>query len=137
MPPLSFTEARALVIDTVRRARAVPSVEYVDLTKADGRVLAVGVRADRDYPPFDRSMRDGFALRASDAPGTLTVIGEVRAGERFEGEVQAGQAVEIMTGAPLPDGTDAVVMVEHVRVEGDLVGIENRVTPGAHVSSLG
>lgn len=137
MPPLSFSEARALVIDTVGRARPLPGVEFVDLAEADGRVLAAPLGADRDYPPLDRSMRDGFAVRASDVPGTLTVIGEVRAGERFGGEVQAYQAVEIMTGAPLPDGADAVVMVEHVRVEGDLVSIENRVTPGHNVSPRG
>jgi molybdopterin molybdotransferase len=137
MPPLSFLEARALVIETVSRGRALPGVEFVRLADADGRVLAEGVSADRDYPPLDRSMRDGFAVRAADVPGTLTVIGEVRAGERFHGDVQAGQAVEIMTGAPLPDGADAVVMVEYVRVVGDLVTFEKRVTPGHNVSPRG
>jgi molybdopterin molybdotransferase len=76
-------------------------------------VLAEDIPADRDYPPFDRSARDGFAVRASDVPGDLLVIGEVRAGEKFDGEITTGQAVEIMTGAPLPQGADAVVMVEH------------------------
>ncbi len=137
MPPLSFSEARALVIDTVGRARALPALETIDLGEADGRVLARGINSDRDYPPFDRSMRDGFAVRAADVPATLTVIGEVRAGERFVGEVQAGQAVEIMTGAPLPDGADSVVMVEHVRVEGDQVSIENPVKAGQNVSLRG
>jgi molybdopterin molybdotransferase len=137
MPPLSFLEARALVIDTVSRGRVLPGVEFIRLAEADGRVLAEGVNADRDYPPLDRSMRDGFAVRAAEVPGTLTVIGEVRAGERFQGDVQAGQAVEIMTGAPLPDGADAIVMVEHVRVEGNLVTLEKGVTPGHNVSPRG
>jgi molybdopterin molybdotransferase len=137
MRPLSFLEARAIVIDRVRRGRGLPGVEFVDLAKADGRVIAASVNADRDYPPFDRSMRDGFAVRAADVPGSLKLIGEVRAGERFDGQVQAGQAVEIMTGAPLPEGADAVVMVEHVRVEDDLVTIESCVIPGHNVSPRG
>ena len=74
-------------------------------------------RADRDYPPMDRSVRDGFAVRAADTPGSLLVIGEVRAGDLFRGEVGAGEAVEIMTGAPVPRGADAIVMVEHVTRE--------------------
>jgi molybdopterin molybdotransferase len=137
MSPLSFLDARALVIEVVSQGRAIPGIEFVDLANADGRVLADGVNADRDYPPLDRSMRDGFAVRAADLPGTLTVIGEVRAGERFSGDVQAGQAVEIMTGAPLPDGADAVVMVEDVRVEGDRVTFEEQVTPGHNVNPRG
>ena len=115
----------------------MPQIEVVDLAEADGRVLAEPVYADRDYPPLDRSVRDGFAVRAADAPGTLTVIGQVRAGERFEGEVQAGHAVEIMTGAPLPEGADAVVMVEHARVEGDLVILDHRLSPGVNIGSRG
>ena len=81
---------------------------------AAGRVLAEEIRADRDFPALARSVRDGFAIRAQDIPGTLRVIGEVRAGDRFSGAIAAGEAVEIMTGAPVPRGADAVVMVEHV-----------------------
>jgi len=75
-------------------------VEDVALGDAAGRVLAVGVAADRDAPAVGRSARDGYAVRAADVPGTLEVIGEVRAGERFAGVVGPGQAVEIMTGGP-------------------------------------
>jgi molybdopterin molybdotransferase len=134
---LPFSEARSIILDAVGKGRVPPRIEFVDLADADGRVLAEPVCADRDYPPLDRSVRDGFAVRAADAPGTFTVIGEVRAGERFEGEVQAGQAVEIMTGAPVPDGADAVVMVEHVRVKGDQVSIEHRLSPGVNISPRG
>ncbi|MDQ6701523.1 MAG: molybdopterin molybdotransferase MoeA, partial [Acidobacteriota bacterium] len=82
-------------------------------------VLAEEVRSDRDYPASNRSVRDGFAVRSVDVPGELRVIGEVRAGEWFHGAVGAGEAVEIMTGAPLPEGADAVVMVEHVTRTGE------------------
>lgn len=137
MTPLSFSEARALVIDTVGRARQLPDIEMVELVDADGRVLCAPFGADRDYPPFNRSTRDGFALRAADVPGTLTVIGEVRAGSRFEGEVHAGEAVEIMTGAPVPDGADAVAMVEHVRVQDGRVKVEDQLAPGQNVCLRG
>lgn len=86
------------------------------MAQAVGRVLAEEVRADRDQPPFDRSTRDGFAVRAADLvaePRSLTCVGTVAAGERFAGQLAAGECVEIMTGAPLPEGADAVVMVEH------------------------
>jgi molybdopterin molybdotransferase len=89
----------------------------VSLLAAAGRVLAAPILADRDQPPFDRATRDGFAVRAEEiASGArLRVTGQVRAGERWTGgEVDAGAAVEIMTGAPVPEGADAVVMVEHV-----------------------
>ncbi len=89
------------------------AVESVGLTACPGRVLAEDVFADRDYPPFHRSMRDGFAVRAADLNSDLKIIGEVRAGQTFNGVVGPGQAVEIMTGAPMPEGADAVLMVEH------------------------
>ncbi len=97
-------------------------------------MLAEPVRADRDYPPVSRSVRDGFAVRAADLPGELFVIGEVRAGEAFSGEVQPGQAVEIMTGAPMPRGADSVVMVEHCKVNGDRVQVPRTLAPGENVS---
>ena len=106
------------MLDTVRTARAAPPAESVALEAVAGRVLAESIAADRDYPALARSVRDGYAVRAIDSPGELEVIGEVRAGESFSGEVGARQAVEIMTGAPVPHGADAVVMLEHVRREG-------------------
>ena len=108
-------------MDTVRNARTAPPVESVALEATAGRVLAEPIAADRDYPALARSVRDGYAVRAIDLPGELEVIGEVRAGESFSGEVGARQAVEIMTGAPVPRGADAVVMLEHVRREGTRV----------------
>lgn len=137
MPPLPFSVARSTILEAVGSARVLPGMEFVDLAEADGRVLAAAVYADRDYPPFDRSMRDGFAVRAADLPGTLKVIGEVRAGSRFDGQVQAGQAVEIMTGAPVPNGASAVAMVEHVRVDGESVFIDHSLSAGLNISPRG
>ena len=98
---LSFEQARECVLRTVTPAM---TQEPVGLLESNGRVLAEQILADRPYPPFARSARDGFAVRAADVPGELRVIGEVRAGEAFSGEVGPGETVEIMTGAPLPEG---------------------------------
>ncbi|MEI9813989.1 MAG: gephyrin-like molybdotransferase Glp [Acidobacteriota bacterium] len=116
---LTFEQARATVLRETLQRRTLPAVETIPALTADGRILAEDVAADRDYPPFPRSARDGFAVRAAELPGTFDVIGEVRAGSVFEGSVGAGQTVEIMTGAPVPDGADAIVMVEHVTRDGD------------------
>jgi len=104
---------------------------------ASGRVLAGEIVADRDYPPFPRSARDGFAVRSSDLPGELRVIGEVRAGTVFDGAVGAGEAVEIMTGAPLPAGADQVVMVEHTVRDGSRVHIDRPGNPGDNFGPKG
>jgi molybdopterin molybdotransferase len=89
--------------------------EMVPLLSCGNRVLAEAVTAERDQPPFHRSTRDGFAMRAADAAGSLSVVGQIRAGERWSGAaLEHGSAIEIMTGAPVPEGADAVVMVEHV-----------------------
>lgn len=123
-----------MVLNTVRGA---PPVEEAALDAAAGRVLAEDVAADRDAPALARSVRDGFAVRAIDLPGTLDVIGEVRAGDRFTGEVGARQAVEIMTGAPLPAGADAVVMVEHTRRNGNHVVIDRAAEPHQFINPRG
>src|SRR5579875_1004424 len=112
-----FDEALEMVL---RRGASVEktSVERLALLECLGRVLAKDVAADRDQPPFARSARDGFAVRAAEvSAGTeLRVSGLVRAGEQWGGPALArGEAIEIMTGAPVPDGADAVVMVEHVK----------------------
>jgi molybdopterin molybdotransferase len=113
VPALTFLDARATVVREVLAHRVLTAIEIVSLEDAATRVLAEDIAADRDYPPFNRSVRDGFAVRSGDMPGRVRIIGEVRAGERFQGSVNAGEAVEIMTGAPVPDGADAVVMIEH------------------------
>ena len=137
VPPLTFHEARACVLSTVRGARQACAVEEVAMRDAAGRVLAEDVAADRDTPALARSVRDGYALRAADAPGELQVIGEARAGGRFGGFVGPGQAVEIMTGAPVPDGADAVAMVEYTRREGDRVRIDRPAAPQQFINPRG
>jgi molybdopterin molybdotransferase len=123
VPPKTFSEAREAILTEIGSTRAMPSMEEAQLAQAAGRVLAEDIAADRDTPALSRSMRDGYAVRALDLPGELEVIGEVRAGERFSGEVGRGQAVEIMTGAPVPAGADAVVMVEHTHRGNSTVAI--------------
>jgi molybdopterin molybdotransferase len=135
--PLRFEAARRCVIDRVSEHRKLPRIERVSLECAAGRVLAEDVHADRDYPPYPRSIRDGFAVAAAGFQGRANVIGEVRAGEVFNGSVSTGQAVEIMTGAPLPQGTDAVIMIEHVEREGDAISTNRQVSPGDFVTAPG
>jgi len=115
-----------------------PATEHVPLAICSGRILAEDIAADRDYPPFNRSVRDGFAVRSQDLPGTFQVIGEARAGGMFDGMVGKGQAVEIMTGAPVPEGADAVVMVEHCERHDDGTISTDRVLPSStHIAPRG
>jgi len=134
---LSFEQARACVLREVSAGRGSLLTEQIPSLEAAGRILAEEITADRDYPPFPRSARDGFAVRAADLPGELTVIGEVRAGEIFHGLVGPGGAVEIMTGAPLPDGADVVVMIEHTERAGKLVRISRSFKPGENFGAQG
>jgi len=136
--PLTFLDARALVLRQVRSHATALATELIALDACAGRVLAADIAADRDYPPFDRSVRDGFAVRSGDLPGRVRVIGEVRAGEKFSGSVQAGEAVEIMTGAPVPEGADAVVMVEHcTRHEDGTVETDHAAAGGSNIAPAG
>jgi molybdopterin molybdotransferase len=143
---LPFEAAREKIIEVVRArsaAQAIPteSIEFAnDPAGALGRVLAEDVIADRDYPPFDRSVRDGFALRATDAaqPGArLRLIGESRAGVAFNGTVDAGTCVQIMTGAALPRGADSVVMQEFAHPNGASVEFERAAERGQHIVPAG
>ena len=113
MAALSFIDARSTVLRELGNVMPPTAIESIGFAQCAGRVLAEDIFADRDYPPFHRSTRDGFAVRAADLELNLRIIGEVRAGQVFTGTVQAGEAVEIMTGAPMPAGADTVLMVEH------------------------
>ncbi len=117
----------------IRKPASLP----IDLEAADGRVLAQDVYADRDYPTLDRSARDGFAVRSADMPGRVRVTGEVRAGESFSGSVQPGEAVEVMTGAPVPAGADTIVMVEHVERDGDFITYRADAPLGQFINQRG
>lgn len=114
--------------------------EQVELEQALGRTLAGDARSELSLPPFANSAMDGFAVRAADtaaAPVTLVIRGEARAGAPFDGEVVAGSAVRIATGAPLPAGADAVVRVEETAIEDDGVLIGIAVTAGTDVRVAG
>jgi len=139
---LSFEDARRVVEEQAAHVQA-RGTEPVDLLVAGGRVLAELVLADRDLPPFPRSTRDGYAVRAGDLaqlPATLDVIGEIKAGEKIDripSRVGSGQAVAIMTGAPVPAGADAVVMVEYTTGHGERVEVARGVAAGENVVPRG
>ena len=122
---LPFDQALKEVLSQARSPVGARGVGVEELLAGAGRVLAAAVVADRDQPAFDRATRDGYALRAGDVGGELRVVGSVRAGEEWVGkDLGEREAIEIMTGAPVPAGADAVVMVEHVVVEGDALRVE-------------
>ncbi len=137
MATVTFQEGVASVRRQLMSHRSRPETEIVGLLEAAGRVLATDAVADRNYPPVARSVRDGFAVHSLDLPGRLKVIGEVRAGETFSGTLQRGAAVEIMTGAPVPDGADQIVMVEHTTRDGDFVTTERAAAASEFVNHAG
>ncbi len=130
---LTLEEAQELVL---ARVRPLPP-ELVPIAEASGRVLAEDVRARVDLPPFASSAMDGFAVRASDLPGTLEVVGESAAGRPYEAAVEAGCAVAISTGAVVPDGADAVVPIESVVSKANRVELAVGAVPGAHIRPRG
>jgi molybdopterin molybdotransferase len=137
---LSFEDARRVVED--RAAQLTPGVaETLDLLHAAGRVLAEPITADRDIPPFPRSTRDGYAVRAADLatlPARLKVIGEIKAGpSQPPSTLIRGQACSIMTGAPVPQDADAVVMVEYTSLQADTVEITKGVASGENFVAQG
>ncbi len=143
---MTVEEARELVFERVSRLE----IERVALLDSLGRVLAQPMASDIDVAPFDNSAMDGFALRAADlagatedAPIALEVVAHIGAGDYWEGEVGAGQAARIMTGAPVPAGADSVVMVERTHVLsgdggiGSSVAFELEPTFGEHIRRRG
>ena len=124
-------------------ATALPS-ESVPVLECTGRVLAADVQAEVDVPGFDRSAMDGYAVRGEDSfgassygPVALVMVGESLPGRPFAGRVEAGQAVRIMTGAPLPDGADAVVMAEVCDERDGRVELREPVAPQKNVGRTG
>ncbi len=136
---LTFPEARRKVEELAREV-VRPAVEDAPIADAGGRVLAEDVRADRPYPPFNRAARDGYAVRAADTasvPALLNLAGSIKAGISPTNELRSGECIEIMTGAPLPVGADAVVMVEHTSRDGDRVTFERSVAAGENFVPAG
>lgn len=131
---ISIAEA----IDIIRQRSEPLGAERVALSDALGRVLAETVVADSDLPPFNRAQMDGYAVRAADtigAPVRLRIVGEAAAGRGWHSRMQAGEAVRIMTGAPVPAGADSVQQVELTREldQGALVEIDRPTAPGQFI----
>jgi len=138
---LSFEEARHVVEAHAARLRP-RGKELADLLDAAGQVLAEPIVADRNFPPFPRAARDGYALQAADLanlPVKLEVVGEIKAGAAPESsfELHSGEAAAIMTGAPAPSGADAVVMVEYTTRHGKQVEISRGVSAGDNIVPAG
>jgi len=140
---LSVSEARERILVNILPVES----QTVSLHRAAGRVLACDISAETDLPLFDNSSVDGFALNAADLnyPRTLNVVADIRAGDYSEIPIQPEQAARIMTGAPIPPGTEAVVMVEdtdfNLRTPGtpapNTVTIHKSVRPGENIRRRG
>ena len=129
---IPLAEAQATILDAV----SVPAPRSFAVRGARGLVLAQDVVAGEAVPPFANTGMDGYAVRAADTPGTLRVVGELPAGRAPTIAVGPGEAIRIMTGAPMPEGADAVVMVERTRVDGEQIVVEV-AQPGEHVRRAG
>ncbi len=139
---------RRWTVDDARRwldaHLALLGSERVALSRSAGRVLAEGITSHYNVPGFARAMMDGFALRAADTLGAtvynrlaLKVVGESLPGRGFGGAVQAGEAVRIMTGAPLPAGADAVLPFEQTEYAAGRLSVQGEVAPGKNVGRVG
>jgi len=136
---LSFEEARHLVEEQASHVRPTGK-ELVELLDATGLVLAEPVLADRNFPPFPRATRDGYAVRAVDLaelPVSLHLTGEVKAGAEATMRLGPGEAAAIMTGAPVPPGADAVVMIEYTSRTDEQVEINKQTAPGENIVPAG
>lgn len=142
-PPqiLTFEAARHLVEEHARTLRP-RGRELLSLLDAGGRILAEPIHADRNIPPFPRATRDGYAVKSADVqsiPAHLQVVGEVKAGSAI-GDIPplaSGKAITIMTGAPVPEGADAVLMIEHTSRNGDRIEITKSVSEGENIVPVG
>jgi molybdopterin molybdotransferase len=136
---LSYEQARNKVIEEVGKKRGPRAAAGVSVWEALGLVLAQEVKTDREYPPFDRSTRDGYAVRSKETtPGaTSKCVGEIKAGDTVREAVAPGTCWQIMTGAAVPAGADSVVMIEQTSREGDLVRFERGAQRGQNIVPRG
>jgi molybdopterin molybdotransferase len=136
---LTYEQARNKVIEQVGKRKGPRATDVVSVWDALGLVLAQEVQTDREYPPFDRSTRDGYAVRSKEAsPGAqLKCVGEIKAGDTVREALAAGTCLQIMTGAAVPAGADAVVMIEHTSREAEVVRFERAAQPGQNIVPRG
>jgi len=136
---LSYEQARNKVVEQVGKRKGPRATAVVSVWDALGLVLAQEVQTDREYPPFDRSTRDGYAVHSKEAvpAAQLKCVGEIKAGDTVREALAAGTCLQIMTGAAVAAGADAVVMIEHTSREGDLVRFERAAQPGQNIVPRG
>lgn len=142
--PISVSKAVSRTLSEVKILKA----ESISIDECDGRILADDILADHDVPPFDRSPYDGFAIHANHTEGAsrdkraeFKVVAKIAAGEIAEQALNIGEAMRIMTGAPIPEGADAVVMLEHVeeinKNSQAFIRIEDEYVSGQNISRKG
>lgn len=139
---ISLHEAMNIIMDSIK---PINKIETIALTEGVGRVLAEDIISQIDVPPFDRAAEDGYAIMAEDtfganyqSPKTLKVIGSIDAGEVFDGRISKGECVQIATGAPIPEGANAVVRVEDTeKIGSNEIRVFRAVPPGFDVSPQG
>jgi molybdopterin molybdotransferase len=136
---LTFEQAREQVIAQVSKIKRPTPTVNLSVWDALGYVLSQELIADRNYPPFDRATRDGYAVRASEstAGATLNCIGEVRAGDALTQSLEKGTCVQIMTGAPVPPDADAVVMIEYTSRDKEFIRFQQAATKGQNIVQAG
>ena len=136
---LTFEEARRKVIEQAGKMRGPRASSTVSVWDALGLVLTQEVKTDREYPPFNRSTRDGYAVCSKEVPPgvQLKCVGEIKAGDTVTEALTPGACVQIMTGAAVPAGADAVIMIEYTQREGDLVRFERAAQAGQNIVPRG
>jgi molybdopterin molybdotransferase len=136
---LTFDQAREQVISQISKSKRSPATVNLTVWDALGYVLAQDLIADRDYPPFDRATRDGYAVRAAEstAGARLPCIGEIKAGDALTQPLEKGTCVQIMTGAAVPPEADAVVMIEYTSRDKELIHFQQTATKGQNIVPAG
>jgi len=136
---LTFEQARNEVITQISKTKRAPATVNLSVWDALGYVLAQDLTADRDYPPFDRATRDGYAVRASEsiAGAKLACVGEIKAGDALTQPLERGTCVQIMTGASVPPEADAVVMIEYTSRDNEFIHFQQAATKGQNIVRAG
>ena len=136
---LTFEQARYEVITETSKLQRPGAIIELGVHDALGYILAQELSADRDYPPFDRATRDGYAVRAAEsfAGSSLKCVGEIKAGDAITEPLAPRTCLQIMTGAAIPGGADAVVMIEYTRREGEQVRFQQTSAPGQNIVEKG
>jgi len=132
---LTYEQARRTVIDQVEKAKGPRATATLGVWDALGFVLAEEIKTDREYPPFNRSTRDGYAVRISEIAvgAALQCVAEIKAGDTVTQPLAPRTCVQIMTGAAVPPGADAVVMIEHTTRDGDSVRFDRPAQSGQNI----